>query len=1309
MESNDTPYLALLAEDDTKDIQFMDSTITYILQIAGDRQILFLTEVALPPEEEDGVRQGIFNQLLQSTAFNNVNDYVPIPAPTSPNGSNNLYFWKIPVFGKTNGKDVAIFLLHADLTHSKDENASLQNIILGFALFVSNRILISENADISLIFEKRIQPYFTAIQLANMDMEVSIIEAQNRPVLSNLILVGQPATGLKTEPSMQTRNQVDFTEKFGNIDTIRLEQLVELFSGTKSDDIEEKLITKSEFIANFFPSPTNEDFRYLPILKISKAYFHNSLTSINSSLDQLVDFASNANSLMELLTQEYWSKLNSLMTRMLIASDEATEDAHKTLYDDILSKFVRNISIGSAKHLVSVRDELIFRIKTKFEEIMESGRESRLVASKIVQNTCDDFVEKIKDDELDSEFSLPTKFASSLNMYSKQCVATFKRRINLEINELALVLPEFETIMENLKKVQLANNQRNYEEAEDEMREIIASSIESYVQELEDIGSSIHLHRTEIDMRVSEINDDILARFSKLNKRGPDVFVNSKTKALENEMLKPFNNWLVNYNKANEELHEKLKQDKTKLTQVIAQEVATCARSCKAVDELYLKQERIVTEAETRFRQNMQEIMSQDKYMELSSSLLLDLKQSFVLAVQEQSTLRLEQTNKMQEIIERTVAEYTKMMDNINQDDVILDESLFGNSHQAAKNRALSFFANESKEIEHPGKSEFEAQALQSIELEFQTRDKQMFKATEAFENKTRENIKERLTSYQVRMMRDIGCCKDLQELSDLHNHVIEEMVSSLKTANRFLNPRITDLVHERLQDGLERAYSDITSGFSLILATREKETGLAISEAKKIYGQEIEKHQRNTKFNHPDDLKAFHLRTTRLILTRLKNFERLLAHQQDDIKRGINQLFRFHEQEFLMNLAKDPAIGIDLGTTYTCACVYQNGKMIIIPSAQGPNLIPSCVNFTLEGQADNVGIDAWDNCYVNSETTVFEAKRIIGRKFNDPKLQKSMTFWPFNVIESKNGIPKIQIGTKQIDPEEVAGVILQKIRETTSSHLGIDVKKAVITVPAYFNDGQRQATIDAGKIAGLDVLAILTEPVAASVAFQFNEFETRERHIFVYDLGGGTFDVAVLKIGKGKIDTLAKAGDTHLGGGDFDQNIMRYCVTKFQFETGVDLMEGKDSNSSLERQEVRRQLHRLLNACENKKKSLSESFCNSVDIIVPDIYNKGSKRFDLKVKVTRDKFNELNNQLFEQTITIVQECLISAQIKKDEINNIVMVGGSTRILKVRELLSNFFNGATLDHSVNPDEAVAFGAGIHAAILNGQITKQVST
>ena len=376
--------------------------------------------------------------------------------------------------------------------------------------------------------------------------------------------------------------------------------------------------------------------------------------------------------------------------------------------------------------------------------------------------------------------------------------------------------------------------------------------------------------------------------------------------------------------------------------------------------------------------------------------------------------------------------------------------------------------------------------------------------------------------------------------------------------------------------------------------------------------------------------------------------------------------------------------IGIDLGTTYSCVGVFRNGQVEIIANDQGNRITPSYVSWA--GGERLVGDAAKNQATINPENTVFDVKRLIGRNFKDKTVQHDKKMFPFDLVNRK-GKPYVEVTVegekKQFAPEEVSAMILQKMRSTAESFLDKEITNAVVTVPAYFNDAQRQATKDAGTISGLNVERIINEPTAAAIAYGLDK-KGGEKNILVFDLGGGTFDVTLLTIDNGVFEVLATNGDTHLGGEDFDQRIMKYFMKIFKKKHKLSILSDKRAL-----QKIRRESERVKRALSTQTQARAE-----IEALMDGI--------DFSETLTRARFEELNNDLFKRTLGPVKAVLDDAGLKKNEVDELVLVGGSTRIPKVRTLLQDFFNGKSPNTGINPDEAVAYGAAVQGGILSGE-------
>jgi L1 cell adhesion molecule like protein len=387
--------------------------------------------------------------------------------------------------------------------------------------------------------------------------------------------------------------------------------------------------------------------------------------------------------------------------------------------------------------------------------------------------------------------------------------------------------------------------------------------------------------------------------------------------------------------------------------------------------------------------------------------------------------------------------------------------------------------------------------------------------------------------------------------------------------------------------------------------------------------------------------------------------------------------------------MAKQVAVGIDLGTTYSCVGVWKNDGVEIIANDQGNRTTPSYVAFTDTERL--IGDAAKNQTARNPENTIFDAKRLIGRKFADDTVQADIKLWPFKVEAGQADKPIISVTaqgeTKKFHAEEVSSMILLKMKETAEAFLGTKVKDAVVTVPAYFNDSQRQATKDAGVISGLNVLRIINEPTAAAIAYGLDKKGTGEKNILIYDMGGGTFDVSLLNIDDGVFQVKATAGDTHLGGEDFDNRLVDFCMQDFKRKN-----RGKELDGN------QRAIRRLRTQCERAKRTLSSSTQATIEI---DALSDG---IDFTCTLSRARFEELNMDYFRNSMVPVEKCLRDSGIDKRNVHEVVLVGGSTRIPKVQAMIQEFFNGKEPNRSINPDEAVAYGAAVQAAILSGSDT-----
>jgi heat shock protein 1/8 len=393
------------------------------------------------------------------------------------------------------------------------------------------------------------------------------------------------------------------------------------------------------------------------------------------------------------------------------------------------------------------------------------------------------------------------------------------------------------------------------------------------------------------------------------------------------------------------------------------------------------------------------------------------------------------------------------------------------------------------------------------------------------------------------------------------------------------------------------------------------------------------------------------------------------------------------------MTTSKGPAIGIDLGTTYSCVGIFKNGQVEIIANDQGNRTTPSYVAFTDTERL--VGESAKNQCASNPTNTIYDVKRLIGRKFNDPTVKKDQEHWPFKVVCDELGDrPLIQVDykgeSKLFSAIEISSMVLTKMKNVAESYIGTTVENAVITVPAYFNDSQRQATKDAGVIAGLNVLRIINEPTAAAISYGLDKGKTDKEHMaLIFDLGGGTFDVSLLSIDDGVFEVKATAGNVHLGGEDFDTRLVDHFCKEFKRKHKKELYKNN------------RSMRRLRTACERAKRTLSSSTIANVEI---DSLYEG---IDFNSTITRARFEDICQDYFRDTLEPVEKVLRDSKIDKNRVDEVVLVGGSTRIPKIQSILKDFFHGKELNKSINPDESVAYGAAIQASILMGDTHESI--
>ncbi|CAG7722207.1 unnamed protein product [Allacma fusca] len=473
-----------------------------------------------------------------------------------------------------------------------------------------------------------------------------------------------------------------------------------------------------------------------------------------------------------------------------------------------------------------------------------------------------------------------------------------------------------------------------------------------------------------------------------------------------------------------------------------------------------------------------------------------------------------------------------------------------------------------------------------------------------------------------------------------------------------------------------------------------EEKIKTIVEQVNKIYHEEMSRHFATPKYYSLQDMTDFHSDATREAITKVPGARADEEDIRNRIHNSLNESFKEFDNKNAMNVPTSFAIGIDLGTTYCCVGVFKNGQVEVIKNELGKKTTPSYVYYSIEGDVV-VGETAKNQSHSNPERTIYEVKRLIGRDINDPAIQSDIAKWPFQVV-SERGIAKVHVGEVTYFPEEVSAQILAKLKQVSEEYLNQKVTHAVITVPAYFTDGQKAATKRAGEEAGLEILRIISEPTAAAIAYNLNWTEgSQPTKGLVYDLGGGTFDVALFTAKKGDIKIVNVGGDTHLGGVDFDNELVLHCCHEFQKLTGVNLLANQESKNLLQKAAVNRKLMRLKRSCEQYKKDLS-----TAEIITVAIDNIHENQ-DLRIKVSRVQFERMIDTYIDKSLEVVDKVLKEAQTKKDDVEEIVLIGGSTRIPRIQNRLMEFF-GTAINKKIDPDEAVAVGAAYEAAVLNGR-------
>lgn len=658
---------------------------------------------------------------------------------------------------------------------------------------------------------------------------------------------------------------------------------------------------------------------------------------------------------------------------------------------------------------------------------------------------------------------------------------------------------------------------------------------------------------------------------------------------------------------------------------------------------------------------------------------------------------------------ENALEMYRKAMeDEINKEEFILEDKDFDEFSQEYHTQVLRNFTVEATSFQlDPEKlKEEKDQLIEQLENLDESLKNENDQKRNAAINQAEHLAANCMKIFNAKMTAAAQQSKTKEELEQEYQSCVSGATQEFSTNFNCRNDDLQERYTQEIYTKAGKVFADVEEFFNKMKQVENAGFLTAWSQVHKLYTESLDSHFRNKVGGafKKEELQVIH--EAARILENAADVKTLTRAQVKEITQRLENLFqKYQAKNDLISKSFDksePAIGIDLGTTYCCVAIYQNGKPTIVRNSLGENITPSYVRLEADNDTPICGQFAKEMAFENPENTIFDAKRIIGRRMDDKKLLDDMAYWPFTVKQGERGGPKIEANGKSFYPEEISAKLLQHLKKEAEETMGLSINKAVITVPAYFTDGQRKATMDAGEIAGLEVLQILNEPSAAALAYRLDWFhDDNARKILIYDLGGGTFDVAVLEMKMDDIKVLAFGGNDHLGEEDFDKNLMKYCAEEFEKTTGINLFMDKDSSQKPLRDKARRNIRRLQDQCERAKKQLGKARKTTVSLAA---FVNG---VDLKVEIAKKEFEKRNMALFEETLKIVDETLESVKLKKSDIHEIVLVGGSTRIPKVQEMLERHFNGKPISQKINPDEAVAYRAAVQAAILNAKLGEKL--
>ena len=1313
-----------------------EENLDRILKPVGDREICFIS-IAGPSRQGKSFLLSFMLRYLESLETEN-SDWMGWDQKNEPlrgfkwqNGiepeTAGMWIWDKPYIVNTNGKSVAILLMDTQGTFDAYTTEREWSAIVGLSLLTSSTLIFNFFKQLQEDVLEALNTYINYGLLA-INNEDNDADESSAPFQKLIFLIrdwntptehpygekgGRSFIKRKLEvkenqarEAREVRTQIK--KCFQEIDCFLMPDPGEKAKGTEFDGavsgLSTKFANKVESFINELLNPDNlvskqvcgNTIKAGDLLNYFRQYvdvFNSESTPTPMSLWMATATITNQN-IVKTAKSVYTAEMKKIMRSGYVSKDKLSS-THTKGMKKANAKFAETRPLGNAEMIKKFKDELQNLIKDEYAAYKETNDVKKNELKGEAMKTVLELYEVEMERRLKSEFFEDSKLKNISNtVLEEECLEKFRDILedfgetDLDACEEELKI-EANTIFENLKE------RNTVRKAEAEFHN--AKITEDIMNELEEdvkaeYEETSFLEENKLAELISHISQAPESKFLESDKKGDSKFCAKFLEELKKKAQK-----LVEDTKLKNELRKKNAEGETN----------------KIIESLVSK---------------FESELSGNKLEETETLLNGDYTATFIQEFKEKCTIhsamKEEKVDCLKQVLEATANKHKELIES--------KKKYMEQECRKARNNAFALYEKEMKnflatanfyeidvllekheEIKIAARREFETclsfqtagdpEELETLENSLQVRLKEILeenqKNEETVDLKIQNHMIDSLKEYQEKIIPVVSSVTCEQALKEKHNEILTEVVDTFKSKLTHLCEPATMNRHvSALEAEAEKCYQeDALEIFNLKKDELEGSIENAVLEARKFYNEQMEKHMSNHKFIIPKKLEELHKQVMSDSIANCKSKMPIPEYQEDQLIATIEKAFEKFREQNDMNVPTEPAIGIDLGTTFSCVAVYMNGQVQVIPN-KGKTTTPSYVAFTDAGEV--MGEAAKDQAHANPENTIFDAKRIIGRGMNDKKLISDMKLWPFSVVK-ENDVPKVQVNGKTYFPEQISAKVLTEMKNAAEAFLNCEVKNAVITVPAYFNDGQRQATKDAGDIAGLNILTIINEPTAAAVAYKFQYGdEADNRNVLIYDLGGGTFDVAVLNISKGVIDVKSVDGDTHLGGEDFDNRLVEHCILEFQNKSGINLAAGKDSDNANERKKAHRILRRLRNECERQKVILSSA--PSVNICVDAIYGEQ----DLKVHCSRTQFEEMNEVQFLNTMDIVDSCLASANMCVENIDEIVLVGGSTRIPKIQSMLSDHFNGKSLNKRVNPDEAVAIGAAMQAAIKNGQIAKE---